>query len=238
MVSDEFEVLFSKTFTPHPWHGVCPVLKDGLFQAVIEMVPDDKVKLELNKTTGLFGVDRPQLYSSNCPTPYGFLPQTYCGERVAARCKSATGLKRIKGDGDPLDICVITEKDLGPRTITLKARVIGGFRMIDKNEADDKIIAVLHQDVVYGDMKDISELPPGVLTRLRHYFLTYKQSFATGSKKLPVVKIPETYGAQEALEVIRLSMEDYVAMHGSPRERMQELRRILAATLAETLTEG
>jgi inorganic pyrophosphatase len=46
--------------------------------------------------------------------------------------------------------------------------------MIDGNEADDKIIAVLNQDAVYGEYKDISACPTLVIDRLMHYLLTYK----------------------------------------------------------------
>ncbi|NHW17327.1 inorganic diphosphatase, partial [Escherichia coli] len=85
----------------------------------------------------------PQRFSSQCPTLYGFIPQTYCDELVAKRCAERTGLKDIKGDGDPIDICVLTEKVISSGNLLVRAIPIGGFRMVDGDEADDKIIAVL-----------------------------------------------------------------------------------------------
>ena len=78
-----------------------------------------------------------------------------------------TGLKGVKGDGDPLDIVVLTEKSIHHGDILVTARPIGGFRMIDGNEADDKIIAVLNNDFVYGHFKDLADVPETIITRLR-----------------------------------------------------------------------
>ena len=77
--------------------------------------------------------------------------------------------------------------------------------MIDGNEADDKIIGVLYNDGMYGSFRDITELPEVVVDRLKHYFLTYKD--LPGSKAN--TEITHTYGADEAHEVIKRSMEDY-----------------------------
>ena len=78
------------------------------------------------------------------------------------------------------------------------------------NEADDKIIAVLHNDATYRGYGDITELPHIVVERLKHYFLTYKDMPASdepaGKKSVEIVA---TYGREEAYEVIRRSLEDY-----------------------------
>ncbi|MFI3295163.1 MAG: inorganic diphosphatase, partial [Rikenellaceae bacterium] len=112
----------------------------------------------------------------------------------------------IVGDRDPLDVCVLTEKVITHGDILVKAKPIGGLRMIDFNQADDKIICVLNNDAFYGEIEDISELPPLVVERLRHYFLTYKD-LPTGEKRN--VEIPQIYGAEEAKKVIMASIEDY-----------------------------
>ncbi len=79
--------------------------------AFIEMVPTDTVKYELDKVSGYIKIDRPQKYSNVVPALYGFLPQTYCGDLVAEYCMAQTERTDIHGDGDPLDICVLTEKN-------------------------------------------------------------------------------------------------------------------------------
>ena len=118
----------------HPWHGV-PIGDDAprRVTAYVEIVPTDTVKYEMDKATGILRVDRPQQYSNVCPSLYGFLPRTLCGERVC---------------------------------------------------------------------------PPGLVERLRHYFLTYKQ----GPDRVGhIVEITHVYDHAEAYEAIRRSLEDYAA---------------------------
>lgn len=192
---------------PHPWHGISYGEKaPEIITSYIEMVPADHVKYEIDKETGYRKVDRPQKFSNIIPALYGFVPQTYCGESVAQFANEKTGRTSIVGDGDPLDICVLSERNITSGDIILEAIPIGGFRMIDKNEADDKIIAVMAKDEVYSQWKDISEVPEQIINRLRHYFLTYKN---IPGESQAVVEITETYGREVALEVIKRSIDDY-----------------------------
>jgi len=200
-------------FQAHPWHGISP--GDQLPQrirAFIEIVPTDAVKYEVDKASGHLMIDRPQKYSNLCPTLYGFIPRTYCGQSVGELCSERTGRSGIVGDGDPLDICVITEKPITHGNILVQAIPIGGLRMIDGNEADDKILAVLHQDAMYGAWHDLQDCPAAMLERLSHYFLTYKDMPGVSSRR---VEIPHIYGAEEAYEVIRRSLHDYETTYGA-----------------------
>ena len=132
--------LMGVLFKAHPWHGVH--IGDhvpNMLTTYIEIVPSDTVKYELDKFSGHLKVDRPQAYSNVCPTLYGLVPQTYCMEQVAAFCEEKTGRTGITGDGDPLDICVLSEKVFPRGDILMEAVPIGGLRMIDNDEADDKI---------------------------------------------------------------------------------------------------
>jgi len=193
-------------YKSHPWHGVG--IGSGapdVVTAYIEITPSDTVKYEMDKSSGLLKVDRPQLYSNVVPALYGFIPQTYCWEEVAALCEKQTALKNVKGDGDPLDILVLTEHRIVHGDILVQAIPIGGLKMIDNHQADDKIIAVLQQDGTYTKWKDLFELPESIITRLKHYFLTYK--LAPGA--IQPVEIPLIYGREEALEVIEASRRDY-----------------------------
>ena len=192
--------------------------------AFVEIVPTDTVKYELDKLSGLLKVDRPQQFSSLCPMPYGFVPQTYCGEQIAEFCRQKTDLPVEAGDGDPLDICILTEKNIPHGNILIQAKPIGGLRMIDKREADDKIIAVLLGDVAYGDLDDLTKAPRGLVDRLLHYFLSYKQSPTDAPRR---VEIPNVYGREEAFEVIRRSAVDYREKFGAPENRIGELSRLL-----------
>ena len=194
-------------FQAHPWHGLSPGDKaPEAVNALIEIVPTDAVKYELDKLSGHLRVDRPQRFSSMCPTLYGFIPQTYCGEEVARLCAERTGAQGIEGDGDPMDICVLTEKTFAQGNFFLQAKPIGGLRMIDGQQADDKIIAILEADLAYGHIKDLSECPNALIDRLKHYFLSYKQLPAEAPRR---VEIADVYGRTEALDVIRRSLRDY-----------------------------
>ena len=112
----------------------------------------------------------------------------------------------VEGDGDPLDVCALTEKDVTHGDIIVRARPIGGIRLLDHNQADDKIIAVLKNDAVYGGYTDIDELPKQIIRRLIHYFTTYKDIPGETNLRMKFVSI---YGADVAKDVIRRSMEDY-----------------------------
>jgi inorganic pyrophosphatase len=195
-------------FKAHPWHGVAIGKKQpDVITTYIEIVPKDTIKYELDKYSGLLMVDRPQAYSNICPTLYGLVPQTICRERVAEFCMEKTGREGIVGDDDPLDICVLTEKEIPKGDLLLEAVPIGGLRMIDGGEADDKIIAVLKDDALYGSWRDIDDCPQSMIDRLMHYFLTYKN--APGAEE-SACEITDVYGRDEAHEVIRRSHADYM----------------------------
>lgn len=199
-------------FQAHPWHGVSPGEKSPeIVTCYIEMVPTDAMKYEVDKATGILKLDRPQRYSNQPPSLYGFIPRTFCDKNVGERCSQRLGRTGIVGDGDPIDICVLTEKPIQHGAVLVEAVPIGGLRMIDGNQADDKIIAVLKGDSVYGQWKDIKDVPQPLIDRLRHYFLTYK---AMPDAPTPPVEIAETYDAAEARETIKKSVEDYRAKYG------------------------
>jgi inorganic pyrophosphatase len=196
----------------HPWHGV-PIGKQSpsIVTAYVEIVPTDTVKYEIEKNSGFLKVDRPQKYSNICPTPYGFIPQTLCDTGVADYCMSKTGRASIIGDGDPLDICVVTEKPLNHSRILLQAIPVGGFRLIDNNEADDKIIAVMKNDAIFSEWKDIGDCSQSFIDRLKHYFLTYKDAPGSQGKRCEIERV---YGREEAYEVINAASKDYLAKYG------------------------
>lgn len=192
---------------PHPWHGIKAWQKEDIYlNAFIEMTPVDSVKYEIDKESGFLMVDRPQKFSNIVPALYGFVPRTYCGDRVAQICMDQTGMQNIKGDTDPVDICVLTERNIAQGYLIVPAIPIGGLRMIDKGEADDKIIAILKGDEVFSNFKSIEDCPPTLVDRLKHYFLTYKQ---IPGEEIANVEIAEVYGREKAMEVIKASEEDY-----------------------------
>lgn len=198
----------------HPWHGIDPGTPEEI-RAFIEIVPTDTVKYEVDKVSGYLSLDRPQKFSNIVPSLYGFIPRTYCAERMAELTNKALARFDVQGDGDPLDICILTEKDVTHGDILVRARPIGGIRLLDHNQADDKIIAVLKNDAVYGHMTDIEQLPTQIVRRLIHYFTTYKDIPGEHTERMKFVSI---YGADVAHDVIRRSMEDYDNLIASQQE--------------------
>jgi inorganic pyrophosphatase len=199
----------------HPWHGV-PIGENSPAEVTvfIEIVPRDTVKYEVDKETGYLKIDRPQQYSNVVPANYGFIPQTFCDARIADRARSNTDVAISGGDGDPLDILVLSEHHIPRGDIILKATPIGGFCLIDGGEADDKIIAVLKGDKVFEQYKEIAELPKGILERFEHYFLTYKSLPDEPNK----CEIAYSYGRVDSYDVINTATADYRDLLGKLKE--------------------
>jgi inorganic pyrophosphatase len=197
-------VSFPKPFyrwRPHPWHGLTPGNESPrVVRAYIELTPFDSVKYEIDKETGYLAVDRPQRTSSQPPCLYGLIPRTYCARRVGELSKKAK-----RGDGDPLDICVISERPIARAEVVLDARVVGGLQMIDQDEADDKIVAVLVNDYIWGEAKDIGDVPNALVERMSHYFSTYKLHPGVESTSY----VESIYGVDHAVKVVEAALADY-----------------------------
>ena len=181
--------LLGLLFQAHPWHGVAIGPEaPRVVTAYIEIVPTDTVKYEIDKPSGHLKVDRPQQFSNVCPTLYGFIPQTFCGARVAAfgAAQDGTGLPTaLEGDADPLDICVLSERGFSHGDVLLQAVPVGGLRLIDRNQADDKIVAVLKGDAAFGHCAGDRRSPRGA-DRAAQALLPHLQAAARSRAARPV----------------------------------------------------
>ena len=169
----------------NPWHEVetgdnAPELVNG----IIEIPKGSRAKYELDKKTGMLKLDRVIYSAMYYPANYGFIPQTYCD------------------DHDPLDILVLTQITLHPLTL-LTAKPIGVMRMLDNDEADDKIIAVAAHDISVSHINDITDLPDYLLKEINNFFEDYKK---LENKK---VKVEDFLGKETAREIISQAMIDY-----------------------------
>ncbi|HLU40261.1 MAG TPA: inorganic pyrophosphatase [Planctomycetota bacterium] len=202
MTSAPLRSSYFNPWRPHPWHGLSPGPDvPAVVDAYVEISPFDLVKYEIDKESGYLRVDRPQRTSAQLPSLYGFVPRTFCGERVARLTEGARA-----GDGDPLDICILSERPIAAREILVRAKVVGGLSMLDGGEADDKIVAVLTSDLVWGAVEELADLPANLVERLRHYFSVYK--LEPGKQPAPITP----YGRQHAHEVIAAAVADYEQM--------------------------
>lgn len=141
----------------HPWHSISPGEQSPrVVNAIIEIPQGSRCKYEIDKDSGLLKLDRVIFSSFYYPCNYGFIPQTY------------------GGDKDPLDILVITSLPVVPLTL-MSAKVVGVMQMIDGGDADDKIIAVAAHDPGVNHYNNIEELPKHFFDELRHFFEEYKK---------------------------------------------------------------
>ena len=198
-------------FTSHPWHGV--PIGDAAPERVtvyVEIVPTDTVKYELDKNTGLLTVDRPQKYSNVSPSLYGFVPRTLCAEAVAAYCAERTGRTALVGDMDPLDICV-SPRSTSPTATSWCRRsrwaVCACWTGTRWTTSWWPSCTTTRSTAASARSR---ELPPLLLDRLRHYFLTYKQG---PDEAHPSCEITHVYGRAEAHVVIARSQLDYEARY-------------------------
>lgn len=179
----------------HPWHDLPsrPPAPPDAVNALIEIPRGSKIKYEIDKPSGLLRVDRVLHSSVHYPANYGFIPRSYCG------------------DGDPLDILVLCSESVAPMSIIV-GRPIGMVRMLDRNEADDKIIAVHLHDPAFNEYREIEQLPRHLAREIQRFFLDYKQLEARKD-----IVAEEPVGRLEAERVIAEALELY-------REQESKLR--------------
>jgi inorganic pyrophosphatase len=177
----------------HPWHSLDIGEKPPeLLNGIIEISAGSRVKYEIDKKSGLIYVDRILFSPCFYPQNYGFIPQSYCD------------------DGDPLDVIIFSQEPLVPRCIA-PCRVIGALEMIDGDEMDDKIIAVLEADPYYKTIQNVSDLPPAKIEELREFFTIYKRL-----EKKPVT-VKDILNKEAALKIVKASLD----MYEENREKLQ-----------------
>jgi inorganic pyrophosphatase len=151
---------------------------------IVEIPKGSRNKYEYSKSAGIIKLDRVLYSSMHYPSDYGLIPQTYAD------------------DGDPLDIMVMVNEPTFAGCV-IEARPIGIFHMLDRDDPDDKILAVPSTDPLFADYKDLGDVPKHFLTEVAHFFQTYKQL-----QGIPVT--PKGWeNAEKAREVILQSIERY-----------------------------
>ncbi len=172
------------------WKDINPErIKCNDFVACIEIEQGSKNKYELDKETGLIILDRVLYTSTHYPMNYGFIPHT------------------LSGDHDPLDVFVLCSQPIEKMSL-VRCYPIGVIFMTDRDETDEKIIAIPYGDPQYNQYKDVSELPSHIFEELRHFLTVYKQL------ENKVVKVSEVCGAKDAQKTIQLNIQAFEEKFG------------------------
>ena len=154
------------------------------FIACIEIEKGSKNKYELDKETGMIILDRVLYTSTHYPMNYGFIPRT------------------LSGDDDPLDVFVLCSQPIEKMSL-VRCYPIGIIYLTDRNETDEKVIAIPFGDPQYNEYTDISELPSHIIDELRHFLSVYKQL------ENKVVKVLKVGSHEESKRTIKESLEKY-----------------------------
>jgi len=128
------------------------------FNVIIEIpMHADPVKYEVDKESGAIFVDRFMSTAMHYPCNYGYIPHT------------------IAGDGDPVDVLVISQFALPPGVV-VRCRPIGMLAMTDEAGEDAKLLAVPVDKLtpMYRNVQSPRDLPPILLDQISHFFEHYK----------------------------------------------------------------
>lgn len=158
--------------------------QNGEVNVFIEIPAGVSVKYELDKESGMIMVDRFLYTDMAYPFNYGFVPHT------------------LSGDGDPLDVLVLTSKPVVPGVV-IGAKVIGVLETEDESGPDSKVIAVPMEKTnpEFGKYNDVSELPKAVTENIKHFFEHYKEK-----EPGKWVKVSGWKGKSEAIKAVNESL--------------------------------
>ena len=126
-----------------------------IVEATIEIPMGTQNKYEVDPKTRRIKLDRVLFSSVSYPSEYGFIENT------------------LSGDGDPLDILVLTSHPTFPGCI-VRGRVLGYLELIDNGDTDEKVITVNATDPRYDHIKTIDDLPEHTIEEIKEFFKTYK----------------------------------------------------------------
>jgi inorganic pyrophosphatase len=156
-----------------------------IVEATIEIPMGTQNKYEVDPKTHRIKLDRVLYSSVSYPSEYGFIENT------------------LSGDGDPLDILVLTTFPTFPGCI-IKSKVLGYLELIDNGFTDEKVIAINSTDPRYEHIKSIEDLPEHTIDEIKEFFKTYKH--LQGIK----VQVGKIYGLDETIKLIEECKKRFV----------------------------
>lgn len=154
---------------------------------IVEIPYGSNIKYEFDKKTNMIRCDRILNVSMHYPGNYGYIQST------------------LAGDGDPLDVLLISEYSLYPGTV-INVRIIGVLITEDENGMDEKILAVPSTcvDASYSDVNEIDDLSKHQKSKIQHFFEKYKDN-SNGKW----IKVKDFKDRDEALKIFNESKLNY-----------------------------
>ncbi|MFW5894911.1 MAG: inorganic diphosphatase [Bacillota bacterium] len=162
---------------------------DTVIEAIIEIPMGTKNKYEIDKKRNRIKLDRVLYSQMTYPAEYGYIENT------------------LAEDNDPLDILIMASTKTFPGCI-VDARVIGSLDMIDNDEPDHKIIAVMEDDPRFSHIHELSDIQEHTLREIKHFFATYKD--LQQNKKVLVKDFHDKAHAKALIEDSRERYKKYL----------------------------
>ncbi len=165
------------------------------FNVIIEIsMHSEPIKYEVDKESGAIFVDRFMSTAMHYPCNYGYIPHT------------------ISGDGDPVDVLVVSQFALPPGVV-VRCRPVGMLKMVDEAGEDAKLLAVPVDKLttLYSNIKTLQDLPQSLLNQISHFFEHYKD-LEPGK----FVKVEGWVGLDEARNEIMSGVATYQAAKDKP----------------------
>lgn len=139
------------------YQRVNPLTEDpGVMRGIVEIPRGSRNKYEIDKATGMVRLDRRLAGSLYYPVDYGIFPQTLCG------------------DGDPLDLLLIVNEPTFSGCM-VEARILGLFKMWEKEDEDYKILAVPAKDPSFRSWTSLEQVTRELREEIEHFFNRYKE---------------------------------------------------------------
>ncbi|KAH9258596.1 hypothetical protein BASA81_003098 [Batrachochytrium salamandrivorans] len=181
---DEIKHAVRKTFDPYNMEIEGPKYPNQV-PCFVEVSKNSRNKYEWDHDLGVICLDRVLHSAVYYPHDYGFIPQTLCG------------------DGDPLDILVMSTAPLIPGCV-VRAAPIAYMLMEDEKGVDEKVLAVNVNDAHFKGIKSMADLQQHTLDEIGEFFTTYKRL-----EKGKWAKVGGWFGTEETLKLIQDSHETY-----------------------------
>ena len=165
------------------------------FNVIIEIpMRAEPIKYEVDKESGAIFVDRFMSTAMHYPCNYGYIPHT------------------IAGDGDPVDVLVISQFALPPGVV-VRCRPIGVLKMTDEAGDDAKVLAVPVEKLtpIYKNVRSPSDVPQPMLDQIAHFFEHYKD-LEPGK----FVKVNGWFGMVEACSEISDGLKRFAEAENKP----------------------